>query len=177
MLRKIVLFLIMILFSLILSCHQKSAEVVPKKLTVVATIFPVYDFARNIGGEKIEITMLLPPGIDVHHYELKPVDIVKATQCDIFLFTNFEMENWAYQIIRAASKKSTMLAIETGSGAFLLPVTNHEETADQNTSRFDPHIWLDMDNAKKWWIILLKLSFKRIPVTLIIIGKMPANIK
>jgi len=104
MLRKIVLFLIMILFSLILSCHQKSAEVVPKKLTVVATIFPVYDFARNIGGEKIEITMLLPPGIDVHHYELKPVDIVKATQCDIFLFTNFEMENWAYQIIRAASK-------------------------------------------------------------------------
>jgi len=70
-----------------------------------------------------------------------------------------------------------MLAIETGSGAFLLPVTNHEETADQNTSRFDPHIWLDMDNAKKWWIILLKLSFKRIPVTLIIIGKMPANIK
>ena len=48
------------------------------KLKVVATIFPIYDFARNIGGDRVNVTMLLPPATDAHNYELKPEDIVKA---------------------------------------------------------------------------------------------------
>jgi zinc transport system substrate-binding protein len=116
---------------------------------VIATIFPIYDFARNIGGDKINVTMLLPPGIDAHHYELKPKDIINVGKSDIFLFTNFEMEQWAYKIINAADKNTNMLAVETGVGAVLLPLNAAEEEQEHHVSRFDPHIWLDMDNAQK----------------------------
>lgn len=146
---------------LVLSCKQ--AEETARKdtrLKVVATIFPLYDFARNVGGDKVTVTMLLPPASDAHHYELKPNDIVRVSKTDIFLFTSFEMEQWAYKIINAAAEKTNMLAVETGQGASLLPLSSfHEhnaerqpglpETDPEHASRFDPHIWLDFDNAQK----------------------------
>ena len=64
-------------------------------------------------------------------------------------FTNFEMEHWAYKIINAAEKNTNMLAIETGKGAFLLPFNEEEGNQEEKVSQFDPHIWLDMDNAQK----------------------------
>ena len=147
--KKITL-LFLLLLSFLLSCQPaKESNREDQKLRVIATIFPIYDFARNIGGDKINITMLLPPGIDAHHYELKPEDIVKVSKTDIFLFTNFEMEPWAYKIINAAERNTNMLAIEPGSGAVLLPLNEEKEEQDNHVSRFDPHIWLDMDNAQK----------------------------
>jgi zinc transport system substrate-binding protein len=153
--KKIYLLLPLFLI-FILSCQQaKESNNEDHKLRVIATIFPVYDFARNIGGDKINVEMLLPPGTDVHHYELRPGDIVKVTKTDIFLFTNFELEQWAYKIINAADKNTNMLAIETGSGAFLMPLNKDDEkkevhgNLEEHISRFDPHIWLDMDNAQK----------------------------
>lgn len=147
-LRKILLLLI--LLPTILSACQPAKETGKEehKLNVVATIFPVYDFARNVGGDKINITMLLPPGADAHHYELRPGDIIKVSKTDILLFTNFDMEPWTYQIINAADRNTNMLATETGNGAVLITL-NQEEKHDEHISGFDPHIWLDMDNAQK----------------------------
>jgi zinc transport system substrate-binding protein len=147
--RKMVL-IFLLLLSFLLSCQPaKESGREDQKLRVIATIFPIYDFARNIGGDKIKVTMLLPPGTDAHHYELKPEDIVKVSKTDIFLFTNFEMEQWAYKIINAAEKNTNMLAIETGAGAVLLPLSEEGEEQNNHVSKFDPHIWLDMDNAQK----------------------------
>jgi zinc transport system substrate-binding protein len=146
--KKVVLPLLLLL-SFLPSCQPaKESSKAEQKLKVIATIFPVYDFARNIGGDKINITMLLPPGTDAHHYELRPGDIIKVGKADIFLFTNFEMEQWAYQIINAADRNTNMLAVETGNGAVLLSL-NKDEKHDDHDSDFDPHIWLDMDNAQK----------------------------
>jgi zinc transport system substrate-binding protein len=144
----------------IMSCG-KAEEPVHKdtRLKVVVTIFPLYDFARNIGGDKVTVTMLLPPASDAHHYELKPNDIVRVSKSDIFLFISFEMEQWAYKIINAAAEKTNMLAVETGQGASLLPLpASHEhdaahqserkEIAPEHTAKYDPHIWLDFDNAR-----------------------------
>jgi zinc transport system substrate-binding protein len=150
MYSKKISLLILILLSFLLSCQQgKESNKEGQKLKVIATIFPIYDFARNIGGDKIKVTMLLPPGTDAHHYELKPKDIINVGKADIFLFTNFEMEQWAYKIINAAEKNTNMLAIETGNGAVLLPLNAEEGAQENHVSKFDPHIWLDMDNAQK----------------------------
>jgi zinc transport system substrate-binding protein len=152
-LKKTALIFLLLLSFLLSSCQPaKESDREDKKLKVIATIFPVYDFARNIGGDKINITMLLPPGTDAHHYELRPGDIIKVSKSDIFLFTNFEMEHWAYKIINAAEKNTNMLAIETGKDTFLLPIGKEEgedEEHEDHDSKFDPHIWMDMDNAQK----------------------------
>ncbi len=152
---------LLVLFSFIWACQP--AEDKSKsdgKLKVIATIFPIYDFARNIGGDRVTVTMLLPPATDAHNYELKPEDIVKVSKAEIFLFTNFEMEQWAYKIIQAAGEKTNVLSVETGSSTFLLPLsddngypTHHNDTGrdehKEHASKFDPHIWLDLDNAQK----------------------------
>jgi zinc transport system substrate-binding protein len=147
---KKILFIFSLIVCLFLCTCQPAADKgkADGKLKVVATIFPIYDFARNIGGDKVKVTMLLPPATDAHNYELKPEDIVKVSKADIFLFTNFEMEQWAYKIIKAAGEGTNVLSVETGSGTFLLPLDNVDEHA-KDASRFDPHIWLDLDNAQK----------------------------
>ena len=168
--RAFLLLLLCLLATLTLSCHSKDPSRSDGRLQVIATIFPVYDFAREVGGDKIDVTMLLPPATDAHHYELKPEDILKVSRSDIFLFTNFEMEHWAYKIINTADESAKLLAVETGKGAMLLPLSDHfargkhhrheedetgtsdyeaEDKAQKDSaSRFDPHIWLDPDNAQ-----------------------------
>lgn len=150
MLLKRTPLLILLCLVLIFSCQQaKDPGRNDKKLHVIATIFPVYDFARHIGGDKITLTMLLPPGTDAHHYELKPDDIIKVTNADVFLFTNFELEQWAYKIIGASDKNTRLQAVETGNGAMMLRLNKEEDDHEAHPAGFDPHIWLDMDNAQK----------------------------
>jgi zinc transport system substrate-binding protein len=152
MLPKNIIVCLLLLPFIILSCQPaKNTGGTNHKLKVIATIFPLYDFARIVGGEKVDVTMLLPPGSDAHHYELRPDDIIKVSKSDIFLFINFEMEQWAYKIINNAEEKTNTLAVETGQGAFLLPLTDTDEQNGQEaqTSKFDPHIWLDFDNAQR----------------------------
>lgn len=150
MLLKRTPLLILLCLVLIFSCQQaKDPGRNDKKLNVIATIFPVYDFARHIGGDKITLAMLLPPGTDAHHYELKPDDIIKVTNADVFLFTNFELEQWAYKIIGASDKNTRLQAVETGNGAMMLRLNKEEDEHEAHPAGFDPHIWLDMDNAQK----------------------------
>ena len=156
------LFLVLIVgLLLLLSCKQnQEPRGIDARLQVTATIFPLYDFARNVGGDKVSVKMLLPPAADAHHYELRPDDIVRVSKTAIFLFTSFEMEPWAYKIIGAAAEKTNMLAVEAGQGTFLIPLSEeHEHHADHpspppengnvQAAKFDPHIWLDFDNAQK----------------------------
>ena len=149
---KKVLVCFLLLPLIILSCQPaKDNSGTDHKLKVIATIFPLYDFARIVGGEKVSVTMLLPPGTDAHSYELRPDDIIKVSKNNIFLFINFEMEQWAYKIINVAKENTNMLAVETGQGAFLLPLTDIDKQngQEEHASKFDPHIWLDFDNAQR----------------------------
>ena len=156
------LFLVLIVgLLLLLSCKQNQEPLrIDARLQVTATIFPLYDFARHVGGDKVSVKMLLPPAADAHHYELRPDDIVRVSKTAIFLFTGFEMEPWAYKIIGAAAEKTNMLAVEAGQGTFLIPLSEeHEHHTDHpsahtgngkvQAAKFDPHIWLDFDNAQK----------------------------
>ena len=67
--------------------QETMTETDPNKLTVVATLFPQYDFAREIAGDKADIFLLLPPGMESHSFEPTPGDIVRIHNSDIFLYT------------------------------------------------------------------------------------------
>lgn len=147
--NKYSIFFLLLLF-LICSCQNSRETGKPdNKLQVIATIFPLYDMARNIGGDKVKVSMLLPPATDAHNFELKPEDIIRVSKADLFLYVNMEMEHWAYKVIKATSSNTKLLPVETGSGINMLPLNDSDGEDHNHSSKFDPHIWLDFVNAQK----------------------------
>lgn len=70
-----------------------------EKLRIVTTIFPPYDFARKIGGEHVEVTMLLKPGMESHSYEPTPADIIRIMNSDIFIYAGGESDVWVEELL------------------------------------------------------------------------------
>jgi zinc transport system substrate-binding protein len=144
----------MLLSSLCASCENKRTETGKNgKLRVITTLFPLYDFTRNIGGDKVDVTLLLPPGMEAHSFEPKPDDIVRITRADLFVYTNRYMEPWASDIIGGLDTGKT-LVVDASRGARLLKAgrsENHDhgsETGDRHGEGMDPHLWLDFGNAQ-----------------------------
>ena len=111
-------------------------------LSVVTTLFPYYDFARIIGGDKAEVSLLLPPGVEPHSFEPKPSDIFKMNSADIFVYTGDFMEPWAKDILAGINNKKISV-VRTGDIVNLL--NGNEEGL---SSGIDPHIWLDLSNSE-----------------------------
>lgn len=133
---------ICILVGTILAVSYRAQKVpeVSRKLSVVTTLFPLYDFTKNIGKDKIDVILLLPPGMEAHSFEPKPSDIVKINQADIFIYTGEIMEPWTQDIINGITNKNVTV-VDSSAGIELMKEVGH--------SGVDPHFWLDFDNAKK----------------------------
>ena len=81
------------------------------KLQIVTTIFPPYDFARNIAGRNADVSMLLKPGTESHSYEPSPSDIIKIMNCDIFIYTGGESDTWVDEILDSISENGRDIRI------------------------------------------------------------------
>jgi zinc transport system substrate-binding protein len=115
------------------------------KISVVTTLFPLYDFAQNIGQDNVEVSLLLPPGVEAHSFEPKPGDIVKISESDVFVYTGKFMEPWAEDIVKGIANKK-LIVVDASKGINMIPGVFHD--ADEPAGSLDPHIWLDFDNAK-----------------------------
>lgn len=125
-----------------------------QELKVITTIFPLYDFAREIGGDRVNVSMLLPPGVEAHTFEPKPQDIVRLNKADVFLYTGESMEPWAGDMLKGVTNKA-LVAVDTGNGIVLMDHSGHHhgqedehEMAEEHPNELghvggDPHIWLD----------------------------------
>ena len=78
---------------------NKDEEKSSKKIKVVATIFPVYDFLREIGGDKIDLTMLMTPGAETHSYEPTPKDMKTVSNADLFAYVGGDSDEWVEKIL------------------------------------------------------------------------------
>lgn len=120
----------------------------PHKLKVVTTLFPLYDFARQIAGDTAEVTLLLPPGIEPHAYDPTPRDVVRIREADLFIYTSPEMEPWVQRILQGVQKEKT-LVVEASQGIRLMEHAHDSEGARTPSSEAekpgakDPHVWLD----------------------------------
>lgn len=115
------------------------------KIKVVTTLFPLYDFAKNIGKTRVVVSLLLPPGVEAHSFEPKPSDLVKVNEADVFIYTGKFMEPWAEDIIKSVTNKN-LIIVDASQGTKMIPGVFHD--ADEPAGSLDPHIWLDLDNAK-----------------------------
>ncbi len=135
------------------SCGTKSRPESTKKITVVTTLFPLYDFTRSIADNKADILLMLPPGVEAHAFEPKPADIIKVDKADLFIYTGKYMEPWAagYLTIdfqqEAYSRRCQ--SRHQACPAWRRPPLIPRPTTGTTMESYDPHIWLDFDNAMK----------------------------
>ena len=138
--------LIIIVLSLIFVVNlPKKTENKSVKLKIVTTLFPLYDFAKVIGGDKVEVSLLLPPGVDAHSFEPKPSDIEKINESDIFIYTGKFMEPWVSGITSNLNNKKTII-VDSSIGVKMEQAVFHSQETMNSIN--DPHIWLDFDNDK-----------------------------
>jgi zinc transport system substrate-binding protein len=142
---------LIIIFSLLSFCScapQKNEE----RLTIVTTVFPPFDFARSIAGEKAEIIKLVPNGSESHSFEPTPTQIKTVEDCDLFICIGGESENWAERIAgnkssgKTLSLINTVTLLESHSGE---EHEHHEESGDHHHHEHDEHIWTSVKNAVK----------------------------
>jgi zinc transport system substrate-binding protein len=103
---------------------EKPAMEEGEKPLVIATLFPQYDFVKQIAGDKVSVNLLLPPGVEPHSYEPSPRDIADIQKADLFIYTGAYMEPWAERIIDAA-EDTALLIVDTSIGIDLMDEDDH----------------------------------------------------
>ena len=120
--------------------HPASSQV-----TVLATFYPVYDFARNVGGDRVNVSLLVPMTVDVHAFEPSPSSVAAVANARVLLYSGAGLEPWIPAIVSAADNPG-LIEVDSSHGVSLLPVAAQYQ---QNGRTVDPHIWLDPVLAKQ----------------------------
>lgn len=130
------------------------------QLKVVTTIFPEYDWVRQILGDKADdadITMLLDNGVDLHSYQSTADDIVKIADCDLFLYVGGESDGWVDDALAGAANKDRkvinlldVLGAQVKEEETVEGMETEEEdaAADADDPEYDEHVWLSLKNAE-----------------------------
>ena len=160
---------------LLTSAFGVSAVGEEKKLNVVTTIFPVFDWVREVIGdhENVEITILLDSGVDLHSYQPTVADVMKIATCDVFVYVGGESDEWVEDALEEAVNPDMIIVnlLEAlGDGVKteeLVEGMEHEHDHDEDDEDHGPdgddhdhddhdheeeadeHIWLSLRNAQK----------------------------
>lgn len=140
--KKLFFLLLVIMLLPIAGCSSNISD--STKIQITASLFPQYDFARQIGGDKVEVSLLLPAGQESHLYDPSPSDMAKISKSDLFIYTGDIMEGWAGDIASSVGGNVKVLDVSRN-----IELYAHNEGEHSHEHSLDPHIWLDFDNAKK----------------------------
>lgn len=125
-----------LLFLSVIIANRSYAE----KIKVIASIVPLADFARHVGGDSIDVQLLLPPGASPHTYEPTPKAIREVNDAKVFIKIGAGLENWAEKIITASGNKG-LIIVDSSKGIQLIrDVHSHHSSLNSGA---DPHIWLN----------------------------------
>ena len=137
-----------------------------KKISVVATIFPIYDWVREIAGESIaniDLTLLLDSGADLHNFQPTAADILKVSASDLFIFVGGESDEWVDDVLATAMNadmRTVNLVEALGDQAKeeeLVEGMEHEHDHEEHDhdhdheheeAEMDEHVWLSLRNAQ-----------------------------
>ncbi|NLM04957.1 MAG: zinc ABC transporter solute-binding protein, partial [Clostridiales bacterium] len=148
----IIIFLLSIIVLLISGCsvEKETLKKDNEKIQIITTLFPQYDFAKKVGGDRVDVKLLIPPGVEAHSFEPTPRDMVSIEKADIFIYTNEYMEPWAVKIAENV-KSDELIIIDASKDVELMDIDGYEEHDhhdDHDHGDKDPHIWTDPIYAK-----------------------------
>lgn len=126
-------------------CTQKKSSIVQeeKKISIVASFYPLAEFVSRVGGEFVEVTTLISTGVEPHDYELTPSDIINLYKSDLIFFNGGGLEPWGENLISDIRLNGgTVLVMSDHIQLRENLFDTHEDDSD-NDDFYDPHIWLD----------------------------------
>ena len=131
-----------------------------EKVKIVTTIFPEYDWVRQIAGDKVsdmDITMLLDNGVDMHSYQPTADDIMKISDCDLFIYVGGESDEWVNDALKEAVNKDMQVIdlldvlgeqVKIEELVEGMQDAEHEEEEEHEEKEYDEHVWLSLKNAE-----------------------------
>lgn len=135
-----------IYFVIITEQTQISEQKDSFKIVVATSFYPLYEFTKEIGQENVDVTLLVPQGIEPHDWEPTIIDLQKIQQSDIMVVNGVGFENWVNEAIKI---NPDIVLVDTSKGINLIPLEqiNNSNLASEN-HQSNPHIWLNPKNAK-----------------------------
>ena len=134
------------------------------KIKVVTTIFPYYDFVRQIAGDLVDLTMIVPAGMDTHSFEPTAEDMITMGQADVLIYNGGEMESWVPKVVEAAENPNLFAdAMINYVDTFVeehvegmeeeiehdADDVHDDDRHDGENGEIDEHIWTSPDNAEE----------------------------
>ncbi len=138
------------------ACGREPArETEPEaELTIVATLFPAYDFARQIAGDRASVYLLVPPGAEAHSFEPTARDMIRIRECSLFFCNGGESEAWVEELLADQQIETLVMldcvdALEEEVREGMQEI--HEEHGDEEEEgpEYDEHVWTSPVNAKR----------------------------
>lgn len=157
--KKLICILVIMTLSISVftGCGKANGEK-KEKISIVTTIFPEYDWIKQLtkGNDNVEITMLLDKGVDLHSYQPTVDDIMKISDCDMFVYVGGESDGWVEDAL-AEKKNKDMVVVnlldalgDTAKEEELVEgmEAEAEEEEEEEGPEYDEHVWLSVKNAK-----------------------------
>jgi len=129
--------LVLLVCALASGCRESPAP--DGKPLVVASFFPMYDFARQVAADRAQVISLVPPGVEGHDWEPSPQDVAQVRRARVFVYNGAGFESWADKLIKEAAGPSTVVVAASAG------LTVARAGGDGG---MDPHVWLDPMLAK-----------------------------
>lgn len=154
--KIVVMFVITSMIFSMVACGNKKSTNENKRVNIVATIFPEYDWVKSVAGDtkNVETTLLIDKGVDLHSYQPTADDVLKISTCDVFIYVGGESDEWVEDALKEAENKD----IKTINLMEVLGNKVREEKAVEGMQEEheeheverenDEHVWLSLKNAK-----------------------------
>lgn len=144
--RTMLILMVAVIFMITLAgCGSRANTAKPgEKLKVMTTIYPVYEFTRQVGGDKVEVTMLVPPGAEPHDWEPTSKDIILLKTAKLFLYQGTGFENLDKILTKETLGDTLAVAVSREIPVLAEKHQDGDEDADEHGhDHQDSHMWLD----------------------------------
>lgn len=159
--KKIIALILVIPMLFTIGCTKENeekgnSENTEEKINIYTSIYPLYDFTKKVGGDKVEVTNLVPAGTEPHDWEISTSDMVNLEKADMLIYNGAGIENWTDKVIDSVENQD-IVYVKSTQGLDLHKVSkehDHEDGEDEHDhdhdhGMYDPHTWLSIRNAKK----------------------------
>lgn len=127
----------------LLACQTQTPPSSANQLSVVASFYPLYEFARQVGDDLVKVSSLAPTGVEPHAWEPSPREVVEVSQADLFVYNSAGLEPWADRLVKELGATGPRVVNATEGMA----LRRAEEGLKD--SPLDPHVWLDPVRAQQ----------------------------